>query len=602
MKRALLTSLILAVFGLSALRSALVLPASAQGGAGELSVNVNNGAGALTPGTDTQYAIVVSNAGTDPAAGVALDLNVDAALQNEATSCTTSAGADCGSGHGYSLTLGPGESATVTLSAHLDPAARGSVTVSAQISAPAGFTDPDPANNSASDSDPLDPLADLYGQLNLSAASAQRGQALTLTLVVGNDGPSTATGTAAVAIPAEWDGAACDAPCSIAGGQWQFAFALGPKETMSVGLSANVRADAPAGRVSLRADAVAGEADPNTANNTHWQYMDVVVPARLGLTMTDSGGPVHAGAAVAYQVNLTNQGEADTPILLTVSAPPTLINVAWRCVSGCAGSGTGTPTLNVTLPPGGTAQVEVTGQIAADASGSVTLTADAQPQVPGAGANASDTIPVAPTATPTAVPTTAPVEPTSAPAPAVEQPTQIPAAAPADTDTPTAAATRQPGPTWTASATPTMTATPLSGAQAAPTATATASASATATATASPSPAPTVTSTATPTSTASPTPIPVMALTARPLDSGRSRWGGLLAFAGLLALAVSPLPTLAAVHDARPKVLRETSAFARAALARQTGRRTAPPQPRAPLAPSRRVTTARKQRYTKGNS
>ena len=54
-----------------------------------------------------------------------------------------------------------GASVTYTVTAHIDPSARGSLANTATVALPAGLTDPVPGNNSATDTDTLTPEVDL---------------------------------------------------------------------------------------------------------------------------------------------------------------------------------------------------------------------------------------------------------------------------------------------------------------------------------------------------------------------------------------------------------------------------------------------------------
>jgi uncharacterized repeat protein (TIGR01451 family) len=79
---------------------------------------------------------------------------------------------------------------------------------SARVDPPAGVVDPDPANDSASTSDLLEPWADLHVTKSANAEPADLGGLLTYTLEVRNDGPSAATGvvlTDTLPPPTEFD-------------------------------------------------------------------------------------------------------------------------------------------------------------------------------------------------------------------------------------------------------------------------------------------------------------------------------------------------------------------------------------------------------------
>src|SRR5262249_58116749 len=92
------------------------------------------------------------------------------------------------------LSLGAGQSVTITLTGTIDPAATGSLTNTAHVAPPTGVTDPNGTNDSASDTDTLTPQADLAVTKTDGVLSAVPGTANTYTIVVSNNGPSAVTG------------------------------------------------------------------------------------------------------------------------------------------------------------------------------------------------------------------------------------------------------------------------------------------------------------------------------------------------------------------------------------------------------------------------
>src|SRR5262249_19370628 len=61
------------------------------------------------------------------------------------------------------------------------------------VAPPAGTTDPDPSNNSATDADPITPVADLAISKANPQPVAVPGATLTYLIAVTNDGPSDVT-------------------------------------------------------------------------------------------------------------------------------------------------------------------------------------------------------------------------------------------------------------------------------------------------------------------------------------------------------------------------------------------------------------------------
>ena len=89
-------------------------------------------------------------------------------------------------------TLPSGGSVTFTVTGTAGTGAQ--IANTATLDPPSGTTDPTPANNSATDTDSLTPVADLSVTKTDSAASVNAGSSTTYTIRVTNSGPSSVTG------------------------------------------------------------------------------------------------------------------------------------------------------------------------------------------------------------------------------------------------------------------------------------------------------------------------------------------------------------------------------------------------------------------------
>jgi len=122
----------------------------------DLSITKSDGVTAVKPGDKVTYTIAVSNAGPDTATGATVTDTLPAALTGAAWTCTAAAGASCAaSGTGNvndTVTLPAGASVTYTLTATVSSTATGTLANTATVTPPAGTVDPNPSNNSASDS------------------------------------------------------------------------------------------------------------------------------------------------------------------------------------------------------------------------------------------------------------------------------------------------------------------------------------------------------------------------------------------------------------------------------------------------------------------
>ena len=137
----------------------------------DLSVTKTDGQATAVPGQPVTYTIMVANGGPHFVAGATVTDNVPAVLQGATWSCSASPGSTCttngaGSIHD-TVNLLVGGTLTYSLIGTVDPTATGTLVNTATVAVPAGGTDPDPANNSATDTDTLLPaVLSIEGELS----------------------------------------------------------------------------------------------------------------------------------------------------------------------------------------------------------------------------------------------------------------------------------------------------------------------------------------------------------------------------------------------------------------------------------------------------
>src|SRR4029453_244345 len=187
-------------------------------------------------------------------------------------------------------------------------AAIGTVTNTATIAAPVGTPDPNPGNDTASDTDGVQPSADVSMVKTLvTPGPFVVGQSIQYTLDVANAGPSTATSVQITDTPTHLripnaSGGGCAAlPCTLPG------ISAGGSFTITVTATINA-----AGSFDNSATAMAIEPDPNLANNTDNTGNGGVAAAvaDLAITKTDGVASVNAGASTIYTITVTNNGPA----------------------------------------------------------------------------------------------------------------------------------------------------------------------------------------------------------------------------------------------------------------------------------------------------
>ncbi len=166
----------------------------------DLSITKTNGVASSTPGTDTTYTIVASNAGPTPVIGATVADTFPAACSAVSWTCVAAGGATCTAGPTAGnindlIDLPVGGTATYTAVCSIASAATGTLDNTATIAEPGTVIDPDLSNNSASDSDTLGASADLSITKTAAAvAPVGVGSTVTFTLTASNAGPSDATG------------------------------------------------------------------------------------------------------------------------------------------------------------------------------------------------------------------------------------------------------------------------------------------------------------------------------------------------------------------------------------------------------------------------
>ncbi len=137
----------------------LLLGTYKEAPAADLAITKTDGQTTAVAGQPVTYTIVASNAGPSAVTGATVADTVPAAITGATWTCASAAGGTCaasGSGNiNDTVNLPVGGTVTYTLTGTINPSATGSLSNTATVTAPGGVTDPNPANNSATDTDPL---------------------------------------------------------------------------------------------------------------------------------------------------------------------------------------------------------------------------------------------------------------------------------------------------------------------------------------------------------------------------------------------------------------------------------------------------------------
>ena len=242
----------------------------------DLSITKTNGVTTATPGGNVTYTITASNAGPSNVTGATVADTLPASLTGTWT-CVGAGGGTCtaaGSGNlSDTVNLPAGGSVTYTVNATVSPSATGTLSNTATVAS--GVTDPNPVNNSATDTDTLAASADLSILQSPTTATATVGGTVTYTLTAHNAGPSAATGaTVADTLPAgltnaTWTCTGSGGGTCTASGSGAVADTVNLPAGASVVYTVNATVNA-TGALSNTATvaAPAGVVDPTSANNS----------------------------------------------------------------------------------------------------------------------------------------------------------------------------------------------------------------------------------------------------------------------------------------------------------------------------------------------
>lgn len=174
----------------------LLWVAPALGQLADLAVNKDDGQTTAVPGTSITYTITVSNNGPDDVTGATVTDTFPPELSGVSWVCVATPGSSCSASGSGDITdtvdLLTGGSAVYTVAATILSSATGTLSNSVTVTEPPGVTDPTPGNNSATDSDTLDPQTDLSIAKLDSPDPVTAGSSLTYTVTVTNNGPSDA--------------------------------------------------------------------------------------------------------------------------------------------------------------------------------------------------------------------------------------------------------------------------------------------------------------------------------------------------------------------------------------------------------------------------
>jgi uncharacterized repeat protein (TIGR01451 family) len=374
----------------------------------DLGITKDDGVAGYTPGTTVTYTIVVTNAGPSFVYGATVTDAVTSLPQvtDANWTCAPGAGAACTAGPvagdlNDTVDVPPGGSVTYTLTADLDPAATGNLVNSADVAMPVGATDPNSANDSASDTDVEGPpVADLVIVKDDGQPQYTPGLTATYTIVVTNAGPSSILGAAVtdavVGLPqvtgASWtcvaaSGASCtagpvsgnlaDTPNIPVGGSATYTL-VADLDPAATGDLVNTATVAPPAAAS----------DPQAGNDSATDTDTQGPPAAdLGITLDDGRSTYTPGTSLSYTIEVTNTGPSavtGATVTSAIEALAQVTGVSWTCLSASGASCTAGPLTGdindtVNIPVSGSLTYSLTATVDPAATGDLAAAVTVSP-------------------------------------------------------------------------------------------------------------------------------------------------------------------------------------------------------------------------------
>ena len=379
----------------------------------DLAITKTDGVTSVAPGTANTYTIVVSNAGPSAVTGASVSDPVPAGVTAATWTATDSSGG--GTVTGQSSGTGPlattvdlpvNATVTFTFTVQVDPSATGTLANTATVTPPAGVTDPNGGNNSATDSDSLTPQADLSITKDDGVLSAVPGTSTTYSIVVSNAGPSTAVNQAvtdlfpsAITVVSWTAVASPGSSVAAASGTGNIAttVTLLPGGTVTFTAVAQISPSA-TGSLTNTATVAMPPGDITPADNSATDSDSLTPLAGLAITKDDSQTTAVPGTSTTYTITVGNAGPSDvTGAALSDPLPAGVIAATWTFVGATGGgsvtgptSGTGPLATTVNLLDGATVTFSFTATIDPAATGSLVNIATVTPPG-GTPTSASDT-------------------------------------------------------------------------------------------------------------------------------------------------------------------------------------------------------------------
>ncbi len=353
----------------------------------DLQIVKDDGIVAAVPGTQVTYRITVTNNGPSAVNGATVSDTLPAALTNATWTCATCVPTSGSSDISVTLTCCPAKTVVIVLTGTVAANATGNLVNTASVTTPLGVTDTVPGNNVFTDTNTLNPQADLQINKTNNVNAVVPGTLVTYTIVVTNAGPSAVTGARITdTLPASllnpgWTcaagvGAACPTPNS-GSVMNNLSVTMGMNSVLTFTLTGTVNENATGNIVNtVVVTTPAGVTDPTPGNNESTDTDPTDPRADLRIQKDDGLTTATPGLTLTYRITVTNNGpSAVTGATVSDTLPAQLTGASWTCASCTPSNGSSDISVTVDLLSGQFAVIVLTGTVAADATGSIVNTA-----------------------------------------------------------------------------------------------------------------------------------------------------------------------------------------------------------------------------------
>jgi uncharacterized repeat protein (TIGR01451 family) len=361
---------------------------------GDLVVDLT-GTTPLIAGSPVTYTAIITNNGPSEMDGVNITDSITPGVLTGVAFTSTASGGATGNTNGTGplndfVNLPPGASISYTITGAIPPDYTGPLDITVSTTPAAGTSDPTPADGTQTLNGTVIASGDLSVTIGAMPPTPVSGQIVTYTIVAGNSGPSTASGTLLADIfNAAFTSVTFTSPTTagVSGntlsgsGNINDVLTIDPGKSVTYTVTAKL-ADNVTGNVTNTASITppSGFDDPDLSNNSATASVNVVPGADTGLVVTPNTPIASLGGKMSYTVDVTNTGPADaTGVKIASLIDPNILGVtftstAFNGATGNATVGAGNLNDTVNLPAGSKITYVIGGTVATGISGNLTST------------------------------------------------------------------------------------------------------------------------------------------------------------------------------------------------------------------------------------